>query len=184
MSTLSGNVRLSDDPQQSSASRPIDPARLVADHQDGVWRYLRALGCDANEAEDLTQETFLTVLERPFEYLGRSAAAAYLRKVAYHRFVTSRRRSGREIVVAELEKTDESWTRWAGNDNGEELLDALKACLQQLPQRARWALEMRFRDRLQRVAIAERLEISEHGARNLMQRAKQKLRACIESKLS
>jgi DNA-directed RNA polymerase specialized sigma24 family protein len=27
------------------------------------------------------------------------------------------------------------------------------------------------------------LEITEHGAKNLMQRAKQKLRTCIESKL-
>ena len=45
---------------------PLDVARLVREHQAGVWRYLRVLGCPATEAEDLTQETFLAVLTRPF----------------------------------------------------------------------------------------------------------------------
>ena len=37
----------------------IDLASLVTLHQAGVWRYLRALGCDASLADDLTQDTFL-----------------------------------------------------------------------------------------------------------------------------
>jgi RNA polymerase sigma-70 factor (ECF subfamily) len=52
-----------------------------------------------------------------------------------------------------------------------------------LTPRARQALEQRFRDRTSRSAIAEGLGITEHGAKNLMQRAKQQLRACVEQKL-
>ncbi len=183
MSTSSGNLRLVSASVGTSQATDFDPARLIEDHQNGVWRYLRALGCDHNEAEDLTQETFLTVLQKPFEYYSRTAASAYLRKVAYHRFVTSRRRSGREVAVAEVDQIHDTWSQWAGEDDGEELHDALRGCLQQLTKRARWALEMRFRDRLPRSAIAEALSITEHGAKNLMQRAKQKLRACIEVKM-
>jgi len=51
-----------------------------------------------------------------------------------------------------------------------------------LSDRARKALEMRFRDQQSREQIAATLEISEHGAKNLMQRAKQQLRACVEKK--
>ncbi len=65
--------------------------------------------------------------------------------------------------MAEVEQIDETWSQWAGEDDGEELQDALRGCLQQLTDRARLALEMRFRDRLPRAAIAEALSITEHG---------------------
>ncbi|HEX7449919.1 MAG TPA: sigma factor, partial [Pirellulales bacterium] len=60
----------------------FDAARLIEEHQAGVWRYLRVLGCNAAEAEDLTQDTFLAVLEKPFHDYQRAATAAYLRQVA------------------------------------------------------------------------------------------------------
>ena len=86
--------------------------------------------------------------------------------------------------MAELEQIDESWSQWFSKDDGGELLEALRVCLKQLTERARWALEMRFRDKLPRANIADALSITEHGAKNLMQRAKMKLRSCIESKMS
>ena len=181
MSTFSKDIRSSEGEQ---ASAEFDPGQLIEDHQAGIWRYLRALGCDANEAEDLTQETFLAVLQKPFQYYSKAAAASYLRKVAYHRFISARRRLGKEVVVAELDQIDASWSRWIGDDNGDELIDALRGCFKQLTERARSALEMRFRDKLPRAKIAAALAITEHGAKNLMQRAKKKLRACIEGKMS
>jgi RNA polymerase sigma-70 factor (ECF subfamily) len=42
---------------------------------------------------------------------------------------------------------------------------------------------MRFADEASREEIAAALGISEHGAKNLMQRAKHQLRECVESKL-
>src|SRR4029453_2084719 len=48
---------------------------------------------------------------------------------------------------------------------------------------ARMALEMRFRDNSSRDAIAAALEITDHGAKNLMQRAKHQLRECIQKKM-
>lgn len=183
MSTSPDDARLED--ENVKVSPQFDPAQLIEDHQAGIWRYLRALGCESNEAEDLTQETFLAVLTKPFEYYSKPAAASYLRKVAYHRFISARRKSGKEVLTAELEQIDRSWSEWIGQqDDGSEVLDALSDCLTQLPERARWALEMRFRDRMARNVIADKLEITEHGAKNLMQRAKKKLKECIESKLS
>ena len=183
MSTSPDHARLSKEDVKISSE--IDPAQLINDHQIGIWRYLRALGCESNEAEDLTQETFLAVLQKPFDYYGKAAAASYLRKVAFHRFISARRRSSKEVVTAELEKVDESWSKWfEEQDDGGEILDVLRECLNQLTKRARWALEMRFRDKLPRAEIAEKLNITEHGAKNLMQRAKQKLRDCVEGKIS
>jgi RNA polymerase sigma-70 factor (ECF subfamily) len=166
-----------------SESTSFDPARLIEEHQVGVWRYLRALGCDPSIADDLTQDTFLAVLRTPFEDYSAAATATYLRRTARNLFITLQRRKGRVIVVDELEQMDRDWTRWAGKDDGEAVLDALRACLTTISDRARRALEMRFRERATRAQIAAALQLSEHGAKNLMQRAKQKLRKCIESKL-
>jgi RNA polymerase sigma-70 factor (ECF subfamily) len=141
------------------------------------------LGCEPALAEDLTQDTFLAVLQKPFQDYNPSATAAYLRRVAYNLFISYQRRSGKVTAVENIQELEEQFTEWAGDDGGETAVDALRECLQKLSDRARWALEMRFRDDLARNDIADKLEITEHGAKNLMQRAKQQLRECIERKL-
>ncbi len=167
-----------------ATSTELDAATLITTHQAGVWRFLRSLGCEASLAEDLTQETFLTVLQKPFEQYNNVATAAYLRKVAFNLFITFQRRSGRVVMVENVEYFETAWTQWVGDDDGESMVDALRQCLAGLTDRARSALEMRFRDRIPRVEIGQRLGITEHGAKNLMQRAKKQLKECIESKLT
>jgi RNA polymerase sigma-70 factor (ECF subfamily) len=63
-------------------------------------------------------------------------------------------------------------------------MDALRSCFRKLGERSRWALEMRFRERRTRAEIATELGITENGAKNLMQRAKIRLRECIQRTLS
>jgi len=161
----------------------FDPVRLIETYQAGVWRYLRALGCDAAQAEDLTQDTFLAVLQRPFQDINPAATAAYVRKTALNLFISQQRRAGKVTAVEDVEELDRTWTQWAGRDDGEALLDALRTCLEGLTGRARMALEMRFRDNSSRDEIAAALEITDHGAKNLMQRAKHQLRECIQKKM-
>ncbi len=186
VSTFSRRSRFSSwDMKTASTSQATgyDPVRLIETYQSGVWRYLRALGCDAALAEDLTQDTFLAVLQRPFQDINPAATAVYLRKTAFNLFISYRRRAGKVTAVEDVEELDRTWSEWAGSDQGEALLDALRDCLQGLTGRARMALEMRFRGDNSRAQIAAALEITEHGAKNLMQRAKQQLRECIDSKM-
>jgi RNA polymerase sigma-70 factor (ECF subfamily) len=161
----------------------IDPARLIADHQVGIWRFLRALGCESSLADDLTQETFLAVLERPFSEINRAATSSYLRTIARNLLVSHHRRNGRYNLTDNLDELVGEWSQWAGDDNAEAALEALRNCLKELTPRARQALEQRFKDRSSRTEIADSLGITEHGAKNLMQRAKQQLRTCVEQKL-
>lgn len=170
----------------SASTPPLSAAEvreLVQQHQAGVWRYLRALGCEPSLADDITQDTFLTVLQKPFQQYSQAATAAYLRRVAYNRFVTLHRRNGKVTSVEDVEQLDVDWSRMADEDGGEELLAALKTCLEGISERARRALQLRFESSESRANIAADLGISEHGAKNLMQRAKQRLRNCIETKL-
>jgi RNA polymerase sigma-70 factor (ECF subfamily) len=170
----------SDDPHTPEG---VELTLLIQQHQVGLWRYLRSLGCEGTLAEDLVQETFLALLEHSFVDHGPAATAAYLRKIALNRFITWQRKAGRVIPLEGLEEIATTWQRLAPHDQGDAMLTALRDCLALLTARARLALEMRFRDEATREAIAARLEMTEHGARNLMQRAKQQLRTCVEQKL-
>ncbi len=172
------------DPQQLEA-RDLGPAALVARHQRGVWRYLRVLGCDPPTADDLTQETFLRVLSRDnFVQHNDKATAGYLRRTAFNLMISRHRRLGRVHPSSDSAVLDEVWDRWAGKDgSGDDAVDALRDCLQLLTDRARQALKLRFADDKSRVEIGDALGISDHGARNLMQRAKQQLRDCVADKL-
>jgi RNA polymerase sigma-70 factor (ECF subfamily) len=65
-------------------------------------------------------------------------------------------------------------------DDGEELLARLFACLQQLHQRTRQALELHYRDGLGWTAVAAQIGLKPNGTKTLVQRARQALRTCIE----
>ena len=177
-------------PQPSGATRlsvprDLGPSELIAKHQRGVWRSLRLLGCDPATADDLTQETFLRVLRRnSFVQHNDQATAGYLRRTAYNLLVSRHRKLGRVLTVSETSVLDETWDRWAGKDgSGDAAVDALRDCMETLTPRARRAIEMRFAEEASRVEIGDALGITDHGARNLMQRAKQQLRECVDEKL-
>jgi RNA polymerase sigma-70 factor (ECF subfamily) len=163
----------------------LEPAELIARHQHGVWRYLRMLGCDSSTADDLTQETFLRVLRRDdFVQHNEAATSSYLRRTAFNLLVSLHRKQGRVQTLAEPNVVNEVWDRWAGKDlTGDGAVEALRHCLSILTDRAQKALMMRFAREASRVEIGEALDITDHGARNLMQRAKQQLRRCVEERL-
>ncbi len=167
----------------SGSSKELELTELVARHQTGVWRYLRALGAEPALADDLTQDTFLEIMRRPFQQFNDAATASYLRRVAHNLFITKRRRESRMTVTEHAEKFESAWMRWAGFDSGNAALEALTDCFHSLSERAQLSLRLRFRENASRQSIAESLGISEHGAKNLMQRAKMQLRDCVERKL-
>lgn len=175
-----------DKPSRSSKTdndpKAMDPRLLIEQFQAGIWRYLRSLGCESSLADDLVQDTFVSVLQKPFEHYSDAATASYLRKVALNLFISFKRREGKVVSTDNIEAISDAWQEWVEDGTGDELVSSLQECLQELTERARWALKMRFREKLARIEIADNLNITEHGAKNLMQRAKKQLRDCLESK--
>ena len=171
--------------QSPKTDSTLDATALITDHQAGVWRYLRAIGCDQSLADDLTQETFFAVLRRPFVQVSPNATSSYLRRVAYHLLISYRRRQKKMRVTSELEQLDSQWLRWAGSEgNGNDLADRLAECFGRLTARAQLSLKLRFSEGASREHIAKELGITEHGAKNLMQRAKAQLKQCLDEKLN
>jgi RNA polymerase sigma-70 factor (ECF subfamily) len=147
-------------------------------HRVGLWRYLRMLGADATEADDLAQETLLVGVQHALA--GDDRDRAFLRGVARNLWLRTRRwwrqRREREVAAA----VEELWSAEVEADDGEELLARLLACLQQLQQRTRQALELHYCDGLGWTDVAAQIGLKPNGTTTLVQRARQALRTCID----
>ena len=161
---------------------PANLAELVEAHQAGVWRYLRFLGCDEPSADDLTQETFLSVHRRPFEQRSEEATTAYLRTVARNLFLMTIRKSKRRAAIEHADVADEVWTQHAGG-GGEQHLDALRGCVERLNGRPREAIDLCYEQGRSRAEIAEALGMSEDGVKSLLRRTRDALRKCVDEQM-
>lgn len=161
----------------------FDLASLVREHQADVWRYLRFLGAAAEDADDLTQETFLAVARSPLELRSRRETAAYLRTAARNQLLMLRRKQGRQICTVELTAAEEVWAEATASGGFDEFLDALSACCETLAGRAREALDRFYRDGESREEIASAFEISIDGVKTLLRRTRASLRDCVERRL-
>ena len=156
---------------------------LVQSQQIGIWRYLRFLGCDSAQADDLTQETFLAIHTRPHEEQSAAATSAYVRTVARNLFLMSLRRARRQAIVENIELIEEVWQRFAADDEGETYRDAMRDCVETLEGRARQAIDLFYRDQRSRSEIARELEMTEDGVKSLLRRTREILRKCVEKKV-
>jgi RNA polymerase sigma-70 factor (ECF subfamily) len=162
----------------SSPPAPADLASLAARHRATVWRYLRVLGSDPTLADDLTQEVFLVVLRhRDFTVRDEVGALAFLRTTARHLYLRSRRRrtSPQEVAAA-----DAIWNEQCGDGDGSPRLDALRLCLQALPERSRALLEATYGAELGRAAAARAFGMSQDGIKSALRRLRASLQECIE----
>ena len=160
-----------------------DLRSLIRDHQVAVWRYLRFLGCDTGQADDLTQETFLAVVRRPVHRFGRSGARAYLRTVARNFYLRLRERRRREPAMVDLDTAEAAFDWYSDADDGASALAALRSCLTTISSAGQDALALRYREGLDRKSIAARMAMSSHGVKSLLQRSYAKLRVCMERRL-
>lgn len=79
----------------------LDLNAVVSEHAPFVWRVLRHLGVPESQLDDLSQEVFLLLLERPDAFQGRSTLRTFLYGVCRNiaRSARQKRRSQREQGV-------------------------------------------------------------------------------------
>lgn len=121
--------------------------------------------------------------ESDFKEYDPAATAVYLRTTAKRLYLAMLKQQAREFQIEYIEQLEADWQRFGAQDGGELLLENLEQCLQQLDERSRQALTLRYHENASRSEIAANLNLSEDGAKNLLQRAKQRLRDCIERKM-
>lgn len=162
---------------------------LVRTHQAEIYRYVRYLGADQDAAEDLVQETFLVACRTAPAVLQSALPerAAWLRAVARNQFLYWCRRRRRGPFTAEaavLERAERVWNdEFLRQGDGFDYVEALRACLKQLPEHSRGALELRYAQGKSRGEMAGLLKMSEDGIKTLLRRIRTVLGDCIRRRL-
>jgi RNA polymerase sigma-70 factor (ECF subfamily) len=77
-----------------------------------IFAYLRRLCGSQQDAEDLTQETFLKVWSSLSSFKGRSSFSTWLHRIAYNTYIDWQRRRPTQIQST----SDESWQEWTDNN--------------------------------------------------------------------
>lgn len=165
------------DPQARPAETPL--ADLVRTHQAPLWRYLRLLGADAAEADDLVQEAFVQFATRPATKETIRDIAAFLRGMARNLLLASRRRAANKLPTREWVDAVEQLA--AQPDSfADDRISALQECIETLTGRARQAIEWHHLDGVSYTELAARLQLGAEGVKSLLARSRQLLRDCIQ----
>src|SRR5262249_44829166 len=131
----------------------------------------------ANEAEDLTQETFLACLKARRPFLGHSTFRTYLFSIARNELYTRLRRTPRlEQVDLEVSSLDELVSSPSSQLRKHEQLAQIRAALRQLPVEQQVLLELHYWHELDASALAELFETNSGTLRVRLLRARRALR--------
>jgi RNA polymerase sigma factor (sigma-70 family) len=148
-------------------------AALVRAHQGALWRYLRVLGANGDEAADVAQEAFVALLRASLQDRGELALRAWLRTTARNLWFAALRRQRASPVAIDTEAIERAWAHYERDDDGAGYRDALGRCLETVPVRHRELLAEAVRGRASR----------DEAARSQLRRLKQALRDCVQRRL-
>lgn len=74
---------------------------LWIEHREAVFRFLCRLTRNAADAEDLLQETFLTVWRKRDQFEGRGSVAGWLKRTAFRLYLNEREKRTRRASIDE-----------------------------------------------------------------------------------
>ncbi len=164
--------------------------RLVRTHQGLVWHVLIRLVQQAEDARDLSQETFLRVHQRLAQFRGDSPLAGWIARIAYH---IGLRHLQRKRIPLESELSDDAehdvFAGIAGDVDVEgahadgQVIKLLERGMERLPPMQRMLLTLYHLEELGIAEIANITGQPEGTIKNSLFRARHRLRQMLEPKL-
>lgn len=158
------------------------PALQIGERERrALWRYARTLGADAHTADDLVQEAFAIVLAKDrFDFTVPAAVFTFLKTTCRQLWLRSKKRG---VSDREVEEADRVWSERCGDGAGDDYVDALRACVERLPERSRALLAATYGDGDGRDAAGTRFGIGRDGVKSALRRLRAFLHDCIRKRL-
>ena len=163
--------------------------KLVRENANMLIAYIRSIARNDASADDVFQDTMLTAWRRlddydegrPFGFRLRGIAARIL--LAHHRKVARGFSLCDEQTLDYLSQRFEALHRQSG-DTFDEKLDALRDCVDKLPERYRHPIKLRYEEDLRGDRLAQRLGLADETVKKRLQRARARLLDCISRKMA
>ena len=120
----------------------------------------------------------LALLRQPPRVTGEAVLASWLRTTAHNLYRNSgRRRCGVPLVDEKV--AEAAWVALCRQADADDAIDAVQRCLEELPDRMRSALQLRYSPNGSRRAVGDRLGLADDGAKTLLRRARERLVRCV-----
>jgi RNA polymerase sigma-70 factor, ECF subfamily len=148
--------------------------RLVLRHQAAAWRIALRYTGDAAEAEDLVQDTFLSILNAAERYRPEAAFRTYLYRVLTRRCIDYKRKK-RPLLFDPLPEMADPATSSPLRIQRQERERAIQAALDTLPPRYRAVIVLRYFEGLSGQEMARILDTTPKSIERLLARARQRL---------
>ena len=162
------------DAADQSGSPELDIGQLVALHHESLYRYAYRLTGSAPDAEDLTQQVFLTAQTKLVQVRDAQCVRSWLFSVLRNCYLrTFRKRL--PIPVANLELNIDSIPEEGAEDDGVDR-ERLQIALNELPDDFKMVLLLFYFEECSYLQIAERLELPIGTVMSRLSRAKSHLR--------
>jgi RNA polymerase sigma-70 factor (ECF subfamily) len=185
-----------DTPDLNARIRGRDPEAIravVERYADQIFRAARGAGLSRPEAEDVSQATFMTFVERAERFEGRSHVRTWLFGILFRKLAEMRRHLSREGQMDDIEavieqrfNVDGSWSHPPmsadGPTIGREIRQEIGACLRGFSLQQRMAFLLREVEGLTTREIRDILGVTETNVGVLLFRARNRLRECLEAK--
>lgn len=166
----------------------IELFEVLVRENGGMLSAFLSSNVPASAVDDLWQETMLTAWRRWEDYDRTRPFGAWLRGIASKNVLAWYRRKSNETRFLDpvaLEATNSDFDRWQRmpGDTFDERLDALRDCIQSLPEKYRETVLMRYEQGLKPAELARVTHRKSETVKKRLQRAKQLLLGCIQRKL-
>jgi len=164
---------------------------FISAHLPQIFRAARGAGLNEQNAEDVTQNTFITFMEKIDEFEGRSNVRTWLFGILYHKVSEMRRSSQREGQSDDIDEVMESRFKtngfWASppqeadkNAFNREIRVNLEECLDGVTTEQRMAFLLREVEEMGSDQICQTMKISRSNLGVVLFRGRNKLRECLE----
>jgi RNA polymerase sigma-70 factor (ECF subfamily) len=164
---------------------------LVREHQAGLRAFIRSLGIDPMWVDDLAQEALVIAYERRQDYDENLSFRNWLWGIARNCVLNERRKSARRSRILHENLTDillatageiQEEDSWSDDDRARAA--ALRACLEEIPERSRELLRRRYEQEARAADLAAEFAMNPAAMRKSLERIRTALRLCMQTRLA
>ncbi|MAS95769.1 MAG: RNA polymerase subunit sigma-70 [Verrucomicrobiales bacterium] len=158
---------------------------LLTGVQNAVFAYIVSLCHDHSKAQDILQETNLTLWRKAEDFEPGTNFSAWACRTAYFHVLNHRRKASREQLVFDEDVFDYLAERQEERSEGSEArLAALRKCVSKLPEKQKELVELRYRPGASVQKIAADQGKTEGAISQALLRIRQALQQCVEKRLT
>jgi RNA polymerase sigma-70 factor (ECF subfamily) len=166
------------------SQQPLEFVALWSAHSRQMYSYIYSLVPNCTDADDVFQETSVTLMQKFDEFDPASSFSAWACRVAYFKVLSLlKKRRPFEHLDDEFLEAIETTVRQSSFE-AEPRFDALSHCLEQLSPKDRKLIEARYHQDMAVEVVAQKLSRNPSGVYKSLTRIHDALLECIRRRLA